>query len=383
MPLRTYQTLAEARRELAQRLGYGADPDAANAGQLTSYLRRAHQTLYERLEWNRRIVDFPFTTAAGVWRYDYPSVTTPGVVMTTPAAALPSVTYPRPRSINMRVGANGAFGGWESLFQHGVAVPTVVRLLADFAFVPDWTPAQGDAGAVQYRGKIFPGGMRLTANHVVALGAGTTIGSLEAVASLAAGENLTVQGRSQRVSEPPHDPASATVAVDVSASRLQLMAQTAPAAPATPEGVFHADPDRIRSARVQRGAHDVVRMDEGFDLYEFSSRDQLRSWPQRYRRREQLEIWPTPDGAYTITLEAYTLAPALIADTDPLVVPDDVVLADALYHAQIDRGSPANPALLAQRDTRVREIRARAHGDRTYVQDGAGARAAAPRPRVA
>lgn len=226
MPLRTYQTLAEARRELAERLGYGADPDAANAGQLTSYLRRAHQTLYERLEWSRLIVDFPLRTVAGVWRYDYPSAT-----------------------------------------------PT--------------------------------------------------------------------------------------------------------------ETEYHADPDRIRSARVERGAGDAVRLGEGFDLDELALRDQLRSWPQRYRRREQLEIWPTPDGAYTITLEAYALPPALDADTDRLVVPDDVVLADALYHALIDRGSPASPALLAQRDTRVREIRARAHGDRTYVPGGARVDATLPRPRVA
>ena len=219
MALRTYQTLAEARTELAVRLGYGADADAANAAQLTSYLRRAHTSLYERLEWSRRIEEFALATVAGTWGYDYPA-------------------------------------------------------------------------------------------------------------------------------------------------RL--------------------DPDRIRSVRVQRGAFDAVWLGEGFDLYELASRGQYRSWPVRFRRREQFEVWPTPDGVYALTLEAYTLAPELDADTDRLVVPDDVVLAEALICALVDRGSPAPAALREHRETRVREIRARAHGTQTYVPgggrpDGAGG---VPRPRI-
>ena len=232
MPLRTYQTLAEARRELAGRLGYGADPDAANAGQLTSYIRRSHQWIYERLEWNRRIRDFSIETVAGTFAYDYPSVEAP-----------------------------------------------------------------------------VPG---------------------------SEGDTLTL----------------------------------------------YADPDRIRSARVQRGAWDAVWMGEGFGLYELASRDQYRSYPIRFRRREQIELWPTPDGVYTVTFEAYTLAPDLAEDTDRLVVPDDIVLADALHQANHDRGTPENPELLTHRDTRIREIRARAHGTRTYVSGDAGAADPLPRPRV-
>ena len=216
MALPVYRTLGELRLELAESLGYEADPAAANADSMRALLRRSQQDLWEELTgWTREVVDFDVATADGVWQYEWP------------------------------------------------------------------------------------------------------------------------------------------------------------------DGL---DTDRIQYVYLRWDRDQVHELAEGFSVTEYDLRNDYRSWPVRYRRRDRLEVFPTPDAdTYTIIVGAQrTLAP-LTDDSHRCTVPDDMVLKQAIVYGYERQGRGVPMATQNALSKRVGQLRARSHTAH-YLPPGSRAGATWPRP---
>lgn len=218
MALPVYRTLGELRLELAEELGYEADPEGANARALANRIRRSQQLLWEQLTgWTREIVDFELETQADVWRYEWPD---------------------------------------------------------------------------------------------------------------------------------------------------------------------GADPDRVQYVYLHWDEDQVHALAEGFGVAQYDLRDEYTSWPTRYRRRDLIEVFPTPDAAYRMVIGAQRRLMPLDTDESRCTVPDDMVLLQAVVLGYERQGRPipqVTAALLAQR---IGQIRARSH-EGPYRAGGTGAPEPWPRPRIA
>lgn len=126
------------------------------------------------------------------------------------------------------------------------------------------------------------------------------------------------------------------------------------------------DPDRVVRARVRltdRGTW--IWLGDGFDLEQFYRA--YRSYPLRYRLRDQIEIWPVPDGVYRMVFTGFLRLPASAGDDTPLVMPDRLVLWGAIIDGEIEKGKNAPAQVVASYNSGIRRLRAQQHGDRRYI----------------
>lgn len=78
----------------------------------------------------------------------------------------------------------------------------------------------------------------------------------------------------------------------------------------------------------------------GIERDDDSHVEDAASFPQRYDLGAQLELWPEPDGAYTVRIEHYQTAGRLEQDDDRAAVPDRLVTLLALYKAKLHYRQP-------------------------------------------
>ena len=132
------------------------------------------------------------------------------------------------------------------------------------------------------------------------------------------------------------------------------------------------DPDRLQYVYLQWDENQVTELREGFDVSQYDLRGEYTSWPTRYRRRDLLEVFPTPDeDTYELIVGVQrTLAP-FEEDGDRCTVPDDMVEKQAIIYGweHLGRGIPASTAQALQ--ARVDQIRARSHTG-PYLAGGPG-----------
>ena len=122
---------------------------------------------------------------------------------------------------------------------------------------------------------------------------------------------------------------------------------------------------------------------EDFTLAAYDLRDTYDSWPVQYRRRAQLEVFPTPDQQYRVVVGAQQRLGEFEDDADRSSVPDDMVLMEAILRGYEIQGRQP-PALTASRlERRIRQVRSRAHANAAYPgnMQGAPTHAILPPPR--
>ena len=155
----------------------------------------------------------------------------------------------------------------------------------------------------------------------------------------------------------------------------------------TAQGVFKydwppsIDPDRIAYIYVERDPNDVIALVEGFDVSEYDLRGAYRSWPLRYQRRAQLEVWPTPDEVYRMIIGAHRRLAPFAQDADRCTVPDDMVFKQAVVYGREDQGRPVSSFISRALVNRVSQIKARSHVQGALLPGRKGV--PWPRPRIA
>lgn len=143
------------------------------------------------------------------------------------------------------------------------------------------------------------------------------------------------------------------------------------------------DPDRIEYIYVQIYGNQFIPLTEGFDVATYDLRDDYTSWPSRFRRRAQLEVWPTPDAVYSMYIGAQGILPAFDADTDRTAAPHDIVLSQAIVYAYENQGRPVPGHVSKALDRRLNQVRARSHPQEPYDPLGRGNVRPVSRPRIA
>ena len=144
------------------------------------------------------------------------------------------------------------------------------------------------------------------------------------------------------------------------------------------------DPDRVQYVYCRYTTDQVLELIEGFSAVEYDLRDDYSTWPKKYRRRAELEVWPTPDDAYTLIVGAQQRLGAFSVDTDRATVPDDMVLMQAIIFGREDQGRTPPIEIMRRLAKRIGQLRARSHPQH-YLPPQAGGRTrglALPEPQI-
>ena len=138
------------------------------------------------------------------------------------------------------------------------------------------------------------------------------------------------------------------------------------------------DPDRVQYVYLRWDVNQVHQLREGFGVAEYDLRREYTSWPTRYRRRDQLEVFPTPDDdSYEIIVGAQVELPSMRGedgrydDALRFTVPDDMVLKQAIVYGFEGQGRGVPMATQAALQRRVGQLRARSHSG-PYLPHGPG-----------
>lgn len=89
--------------------------------------------------------------------------------------------------------------------------------------------------------------------------------------------------------------------------------------------------------------------------------------PVRYEIRECIEVFPAPDGPYTLVLKAHTALQPFIADSDQTTIDSEVVFLHALAVAKMHYGQPDANNTQAIANAYLGELCAGTHLNRRYI----------------
>ena len=136
------------------------------------------------------------------------------------------------------------------------------------------------------------------------------------------------------------------------------------------------DPTHIRQIAIYDGSR-WVTMAEGID-WPMRSNDQ-RFMPSRYERYNQMEVWPSPDAAYTIR-RYYVATPARFTqDNDRASIDDGLVFLHALTNAKLHYRQEDGQAYANQLNAMLEKLKAKNRGQ--AVVSRRGTVEPPPRPR--
>lgn len=106
-------------------------------------------------------------------------------------------------------------------------------------------------------------------------------------------------------------------------------------------------------------------MREGIE-YDHDSVVDTQYYPRRYDRRAQLEIWPQPDGIYTMRGEYYQRLGRFTQDNDRVTLDEDLVFTLALARAKRHYKHPDAADYFEEIKDRRRQLQGAAHGNKRY-----------------
>lgn len=147
-----------------------------------------------------------------------------------------------------------------------------------------------------------------------------------------------------------------------------------------PEGL---DPDRVMDARVWWGGLNEP-IERGISLDDYNAYDPnendrtspVLKWDIRFTgEREQIEVWPLPDGT-TQQLQFYgtTAMPELVDDTDKCMLESEiVVLYAAAELAPKDSADKDAKLALAREGLRLAKVRGNSAGGKVFTNGGGSA----------
>jgi hypothetical protein len=93
--------------------------------------------------------------------------------------------------------------------------------------------------------------------------------------------------------------------------------------------------------------------------------------PSHYEVRQEIEVFPAPDAAYTLRVKGHFGLLRLTEDTDFATVDSELLFLWALGNAKNHYGQPDAQDIAAQAQTMLRELIAASHGDARYVPGAA------------
>lgn len=120
---------------------------------------------------------------------------------------------------------------------------------------------------------------------------------------------------------------------------------------------------------------------EGIEYYHDTDVD-TRTYPQRYDRKAQLEIYPQPDEAYIVRSDYYSRLGRFTQDNDPCTVDDFLIFNYALAKAKAHYKHQDAQSYVDDVSTMLRKLRVKAHGDKRYFMNGKGDSKIMPKPVV-
>lgn len=92
--------------------------------------------------------------------------------------------------------------------------------------------------------------------------------------------------------------------------------------------------------------------------------------PARYEIRQEIEIFPAPDAAYTLRVQGHFGLMPFVEDTDHSTIDSDLLFMWALANAKNHYGHPDAADVAAQAQTYLKDLVAETHAGRRYVPGG-------------
>lgn len=143
------------------------------------------------------------------------------------------------------------------------------------------------------------------------------------------------------------------------------------------------DPDRVIEAKVfWSDLYADVERGISFDDYNSFSTpldertDPIMKWDVKFTgTREQIEVWPLPaSNDQTLTFRGITAMSALVNDTDPCLLEDEIVILFAAAEL-LPKDAPDKDAKLqmANELLRLAKVRGQSAGDRVFTNGGSDA----------
>ena len=121
-------------------------------------------------------------------------------------------------------------------------------------------------------------------------------------------------------------------------------------------------------------------MHEGIELSHDTVVDS-RYFPTRCEKKAQLEVWPQPDGIYTVRCDHYRRLGRFTQDDDRCTIDDDLLFSYTLAKLKRHYRHPDAQDYLDESSDLLRQYRIAAHGDKRYIM-GETSSAPIPEPKV-
>lgn len=144
-----------------------------------------------------------------------------------------------------------------------------------------------------------------------------------------------------------------------------------------------ANPERILAMAVNiGGGSDLWRpLDEGIRIEHYNTQSS-NSYPLRYERYAQIEIWPKCDGVRTLRIWYVMNLGAFAADGDKATLDDELILLHATATAKAHYRQPDAGTWGTQLDAMLARIRGKSFGNKRYLPPGKEEMDLIPRPVV-
>lgn len=144
-----------------------------------------------------------------------------------------------------------------------------------------------------------------------------------------------------------------------------------------------ANPERILEIAVDIGGGSVqwFPLKEGIRLEHYNTQAN-KSFPQRYERYTQIEVWPKCDAIRTMRIWFIKNLGPFTADDDVATIDDELILLHATATGKGHYRHPDAPIWSSQLESLLARIKGHSFGSKRFLQPGTEDYDILPRPRV-
>ncbi|MCC6530920.1 MAG: hypothetical protein IT531_00085 [Burkholderiales bacterium] len=145
----------------------------------------------------------------------------------------------------------------------------------------------------------------------------------------------------------------------------------------------NAHPERILAIAVNIGSgSDLWRpLEEGIRIEHYNTQSS-KSYPMRYERYEQIEVWPACDAIRTLRVWYVKRLGAFTAENDAATLDDELILLHATATAKAHYRQPDAATWGSQLEALLARIKGQSFGGRRFLPPGKDDQALLPRPVV-
>ena len=122
-------------------------------------------------------------------------------------------------------------------------------------------------------------------------------------------------------------------------------------------------------------------MKEGIEFFHDTVAD-TRYFPRRYERRAQLEVWPEPDGVYTLRIEHYQRLGQFTQDGDRCTINEELLFEWTLGRLKRHYKHDDAKDYIDTASELLRQMQGSIHGNKRYLPGGDKRDDAHPMPTV-